>query len=238
MNQPELASQIALSVRNLRVSYRDASGKSFTALSLAELDLQSGAMLGITGPSGSGKSTLLYALAGLGENQTGNIAWGDVQLDRLPSTARDRWRRKTVGFVFQDFNLVAELSPLENVLLPAYFSRLSAPPALRQRARYLLERFGVPVSRSVTGHLSRGEQQRVALARALLFDPPVILADEPTASLDTDAAHLVIETLEGLARDEGRIVICVSHDKALVERCAPVLRLDHGAAAEPARNAA
>jgi putative ABC transport system ATP-binding protein len=116
---------------------------------------------------------------------------------------------------------------LQNVLLPASFERLAADRATRARAVSLLEHFSVPQARKSTASLSRGEQQRVAIARALLFDPPVILADEPTASLDAKAGDVVIEILLQLSRD-GRTVIAISHDQALLERFGSTVALDHG----------
>jgi putative ABC transport system ATP-binding protein len=127
-------------------------------------------------------------------------------------------------------NLLPELAPLQNVLLPASFERLMIDRETRARAAALLERFAVPQTRKTTAMLSRGEQQRVALARALLYDPPVILADEPTASLDANAGATVIDALVRLASDGGRTVIAVSHDPALLVRFATHVALDRGRA--------
>ena len=123
-----------------------------------------------------------------------------------------------------------ELSPLANVLLPASFENLSVSRALKERALMLLEGFGVPYKRASVVDLSRGEQQRVALARALLFDPPVLLADEPTASLDALAGEQVAQTLEDLSKQEGRTVIVVSHDPALINRIGTRCVLERGQA--------
>ena len=219
----------ALQARELRVRYLDADAKPQSVLDIAALDFAAGTATAIMGPSGSGKTTLLYALCGLAPLQPGgSIVWrGQDQLAR-PRAARDRFRRQTIGFVFQDFQLIPELSPLENVLLPARFDHFATPATLRARAGALLERFGVPVARCRAAQLSRGEAQRVALARALLRDPPLILADEPTASLDSAAAGTVIAALGALARDEGKLVITVTHDPVLAAQAGRVLRLDHG----------
>jgi putative ABC transport system ATP-binding protein len=216
-----------LVVENLAVRYCDGPD-AVTALQIDRLRVPRGSLVVVTGPSGSGKSTLLYAIAGLIRAEQGRTLWDDEDILRLPESTRDRWRRHTIGFVFQDFHLLPELSPVHNVLLPASFERFAVGAALRARAVALLGRFGVPQARSTTARLSRGEQQRVALARALLYDPPVILADEPTASLDVKAGAMVVETLARLATEDGRTVIAVSHDSALVSRFSTRIELDHG----------
>ncbi len=195
------------------------------AIELGELSLSPGALVVLTGASGSGKSTLLYLLSGLIAPQAGQVLWGGTDLARLSERARDRWRRQNAGFVFQDFHLLTELSPLQNVLIPAGFGRFSAR-ALRGRAETLLARFGVP-ARPRAAVLSRGEQQRTALARALLGDPAILFADEPTASLDAGAGREVADCLHQLA-DEGRLIIAASHDPALIARADLRLHLAHG----------
>src|SRR5579871_4378861 len=185
-------------------------------------------MLAVTGPSGSGKSTFLYAIGGLLRPRRGRVLWDEHDILAQGESARDRWRRHTVGFAFQDFHLLPELSPLQNVLLPASFERFAAAPAVRARAIALLDHFDVPQVRKNTATLSRGEQKRVAVARALLFDPPVILADEPTASLDAKAGDMVIDILLQLSQAEHRTVIAISHDQALLKRFPDVVVLDHG----------
>jgi putative ABC transport system ATP-binding protein len=214
-----------LAVSGLDVQFLDRD-RAFTALSIRSLAVGAGRSVAVTGPSGCGKSSLLYVLAGLLRPTHGQVRWGDGDLYALGESRRDAWRRQTVGFVFQDFELLPELTPLENVLLPASFAFVSTPTAVRERARQLLDDFGVPARRGGTGFLSRGEQQRVALARALLFDPPVILADEPTASLDTASAERVITSLVRLGIEEGRTVITATHDPALIARMARRVALD------------
>ncbi len=216
-----------LDAAGLRLSFRDAEGHLFPVLDIGALKAGAEALTVITGPSGSGKSTLLHALCGLQPVDAGTIRWQDTDIATLSEGARDRWRRQTVGLVFQDFHLIDELSPLDNILVPAWFSRFRAG-GLRDRAEALMRAYAVPTQRRRVADLSRGERQRVALARALLFDPPVILADEPTASLDRSAGAAVIETLCALARDRGRLVLAVSHDRDLIGAADRVLRLDRG----------
>jgi putative ABC transport system ATP-binding protein len=215
-----------LKIADLQVRYSNGAG-AVTALEIEQLSVPPGSLLAVTGPSGSGKSTFLYAIGGLLRPQRGRVLWDGRDILSEGEAARDRWRRHTVGFAFQDFHLLAELTPLQNVLLPASFERFAADRATRARAVSLLEHFSVPQARKSTASLSRGEQQRVAIARALLFDPPVILADEPTASLDAKAGDVVIEILLQLSRD-GRTVIAISHDQALLTRFGNTVALDHG----------
>ena len=141
---------------------------------------------------------------------------------------RDRWRRRNIGFVFQDFHLLPELTPLENVLLPATFERLVIDRAVRARASRCSIASRFPRRGGRRHALSRGEQQRLALARALLNDPAVILADEPTASLDAAAGAVVADALARLSTAEGRTVIAVTHDPVLISRCTRRAALDHG----------
>jgi putative ABC transport system ATP-binding protein len=216
-----------LKIEGLQVSYSNGAG-AVAALAIEQLNVPPGARLAVTGPSGSGKSTFLYAIGGLLRPQRGRVLWGGRDILSEAESARDRWRRHTVGFAFQDFHLLAELTPLQNVLLPASFERFAADSATRARAVALLEHFSVPQARKSTASLSRGEQQRVAIARALLFDPPVILADEPTASLDAKAGDVVIEILLQLSARDGRTVIAISHDQELLRRFSNTIALDHG----------
>jgi putative ABC transport system ATP-binding protein len=227
----------ALGIEDLQVGYSNGAG-AVTALEIERLSVPGGALLAVTGPSGSGKSTLLYAIGGLLKPRRGRVLWDGHDILSKRETARDRWRRHTIGFAFQDFHLLPELSPLQNVLLPASFERLTAPRAVRARAHALLDQLKVPQARASTASLSRGEQQRVAIARALLFDPPVILADEPTASLDAKAGAIVIDILIQLSMRDGRTVIAVSHDQALLTRFASTIALDHGRMSGPAWRAA
>ena len=220
-----------LRIEDLQVRYSNGAG-AVTALEIAQLSVPPGAQLAVTGPSGSGKSTFLYAIGGLLRPQRGRVLWDGRDILGAAESARDRWRRHTVGFAFQDFHLLPELTPLQNVLLPASFERFAADRALRARAIALLEHFAVPQARKSIATLSRGEQQRVAIARALLFDPPVILADEPTASLDAKAGAVVIDILLQLCARDGRTVIAISHDQELLQRFANKLALDHGRVTE------
>jgi putative ABC transport system ATP-binding protein len=158
----------------------------------------------------------------------GGIRWGNYDVAALSEWRRDRWRRDTVGLVFQDFQLFPELGVLDNILLPVHFDRLRMPAALRERARMLAERIGVDGATVRAGALSRGEQQRVAVARALIRRPALLLADEPTASLDPDNGRRVADLLFEMAGEAGATVLIVSHDPALLARVGAVYRLEAG----------
>ncbi len=173
--------------------------------------------MAICGPSGSGKTTLLHILAGLEWPRRGVVRWGEIEVTALPERVADLWRRETVGLVFQQFHLFPGLSALENVLLPLRFDRWSIDPAMRARALKLLERVGVRPDSDARG-LSRGELQRVAVARALLRKPAIVLADEPTASLDRDTANVVGDLLSSMCRGVNATLIVTTHDPLLAGR--------------------
>ena len=218
---------MTLVAEGLAVRFRDAEGLAFEALNVERVSFEPGRITAVTGPSGSGKTTLLFTLAGLIAPSKGRVIWKDQSISAWPESRRDAWRRHTAGLIFQDFALIAELSPLANVLLPASFGRVPNGFSPKQRAAALFESLGVPQSRRRISDLSRGEQQRVAIARALLFDPPILFADEPTASLDRDNAQTVISLL-GQAAKAGKTVVAVSHDDLLLGEAAVTHRLDRG----------
>lgn len=211
-------------LQGIRVDVADSLRSKRAILTVDELVFQPGELTVIAGPSGSGKSTLLNVISGITPVTSGSIsAFGETVTD-LRESSRDAWRRRTVGMIFQDFNLIGELSPLDNIRLPLSFGK---PARTATDAGVLMERFGIPSERARVSLMSRGEQQRVAIARALLFDPPLILADEPTASLDTQNGAFVIEALIAEAA-KGKTVIAVSHDPEFAGRAATTIHLDHG----------
>jgi putative ABC transport system ATP-binding protein len=195
---------------------------------LDRLEVAPGVTVALTGPSGSGKTTLAYLLTGIEPVRQGAVRWGGTDLARLGEGERDTWRRRHVGFVFQDFHLVPGLSILRNVLVSCYFDRLRPDPALVERAGALLDAFAVPTAGRQVGDLSRGEQQRVAVARALLRRPPVVVADEPTASLDAASGGRVVELLVRGVREVGATLLAVTHDPALIAAVDAVHHLEHG----------
>src|SRR5262249_21265194 len=202
-------------------------------LDIPRFSVAAGARVGIAGPSGSGKTSLLYVLTGIEAPTTGEIVWAGLDVGSLPESARDRWRRTNVGFVFLDFHLLSGMSAHANVVIPATFAHARTPRRLTQRGGELLARVGLERTAARVETLSRGEQQRVAVARALLFSPPVVVADEPTASLDADNAALVSDLLMSLCADHSSTLIVVSHDRRLLERLDIVHTLVDGSLVSP-----
>ncbi len=170
----------------------------------------------IMGPSGSGKSTLLYLLGGLDKPTDGELVIDGVDVRRLTGKQEYLFRRQKLGFVFQSFHLIANLTALENVMLPMELTHKVARLEMRERARHLLLQVGIDENRHNhrPGKLSGGQQQRVAIARALSNDPRVILADEPTGNLDSRNGKNIILLLKQLA-ERGKTVIVVTHDRSI-----------------------
>ncbi len=199
-----------LTVRDLVVTGEQGR----TLVRVPRFDAAPGALTVLRGPSGAGKSTLLFALAGLHLRVSGTVLWGDADIAAMgPSTAA--FRRAHIGMIFQDHLLFDELGMAANAGVAALFTRRRDRAAIRDRAAGALRRLGLPGGeRRRAATYSGGERQRIAMARALAHDPPIVLADEPTASLDRPAADRMAEDLAGLARS-GRTVVAVSHDPAL-----------------------
>jgi putative ABC transport system ATP-binding protein len=216
-----------IEVEDLSVRFRDANGGEIHALQSVSVRFEAGQFYTVIGPSGSGKTTLMQVIAGILRPSSGQITAAGVALGGLSEGKRDAWRRRHCGMIFQDFRLIEELSPLSNILVPAWFDHFATPSALRKRAETLLAHFNVPTRAGAVAMLSRGQQQRVAMARALLLDADIILADEPTASVDKANAVLIIDELERLAAS-GKTVICVSHDDRVAARADRVFEIEDG----------
>lgn len=185
-------------------------------LSVPDLVVPAGSAVAVRGPSGAGKSTLLHALSGLIRAARGRILWGGQDIATLTDSGRAAFRRDRIGFVFQEHLLFEELSAADNAGLAALYAASAARAAIRARGAAQLQRLGLePALRRPSGTYSGGERQRIAVARALAADPAVVLADEPTASLDRANADRLAADLVRLAREEGRMLIAVSHDPAL-----------------------
>jgi putative ABC transport system ATP-binding protein len=195
---------------------------------LREIDLAvtPGEVIAVVGASGSGKSTLLALLAGLDTPSAGSVTIEGADLFSLDEDRRAELRGRSVGFVFQSFQLLPSLTALENVMLPLELSGREDAEAM---AREMLERVGLGERlQHYPKHLSGGEQQRVALARAFVVRPKLLFADEPTGSLDADSGAAVIDLLFQMNREFGTTLILVTHDEQLASRCQRVVRLAAG----------
>ena len=225
----------AIIVENLAKRVPDAGG-ALSILEAVDFRIEAGQSVAIVGASGSGKSTLLSLLAGLDTPSSGRIQALGADLFAMNEDARAVWRATRVGFVFQSFQLLAHLTALENAQLPC---ELQGDAAGMARARDLLDRVGLGERlHHYPRTLSGGEQQRVALARAFAMRPPILLADEPTGSLDAATGERVIGLLFELNREAGSTLVLVTHDEALAARCERTIELHAGrvvagAAADP-----
>ncbi|WOS62941.1 ABC transporter ATP-binding protein [Sinorhizobium fredii] len=205
---------LSLTLADISVSY---PGLATPALEIDRLAIPAGAHVAITGASGSGKSTFVNIVTGLERARRGRIDWSGTDLVKFSESRRDRWRAENVGLIMQDFHLFPGLSALENVLLPARLSG-AASAEITGRGHDLLKRTGLQRPQQRIETMSRGEMQRVAVARALLRRPGVIIADEPTASLDVESGEAVGSLLLELAGQEESTLIVVSHDTRLTDR--------------------
>ncbi len=191
-----------------------------------DLDVMPGEVVAVVGASGSGKSTLLALLAGLDTPTAGTVELAGEDLFALDEDARAELRGRAVGFVFQSFQLLPSLTALENVMLPL---ELAGRDDAEAEARAILARVGLAErTHHYPKHLSGGEQQRVALARAFVVRPQLLLADEPTGSLDAASGEAVIELLFQLNRESGTTLVMVTHDESLAARCTRIVRLAAG----------
>ena len=214
-----------ITVRDL-VMRLPSGGQSLTILDGVSLEVAAGEVVAVTGPSGSGKSTLLGLLAGLDTPSAGSITVDGVEVTRLGEAELARFRRRTIGFVFQSYHLIPTLTALENVAVPLELAGTAQPlPA----ARRLLDEVGL-ASRAdhYPAQLSGGEQQRVAIARAVALAPPVLLADEPTGNLDSATGGHIIDVLLALNRQRGSTLVLVTHDAALAARAGRAIALRDG----------
>jgi putative ABC transport system ATP-binding protein len=204
------------------------------AVDAVDLDIDAGEAVSVMGPSGCGKSTLLHLIGGLDRPTAGELWLAGQRVDRLSETAWARLRRRTIGFVFQAFHLVDELTAVENVELPALLVGVSRRAA-RARAVGLLERLGVADRAGfLPDRLSGGQRQRVALARALVNEPMLVLADEPTGNLDSHATGEILRLFADLAT-AGQTLLLVSHDPRVAATTGRLLTMRDGAIIEDTR---
>lgn len=190
-------------------------GRTLRVLQGLNLEVPKGVMATVVGPSGSGKTTLLNILGALDRPTSGQAFIDGTDLNAMAERQLTVYRRQKIGFVFQFFNLIPNLTALENVMLPMEYARIPEKQA-KARARELLELVGMGHRTShFPGPLSGGEQQRVAIARALANDAPIILADEPTGNLDSRTGEEIVGLLHRLVQEQGKTVVVVTHDVAI-----------------------
>jgi putative ABC transport system ATP-binding protein len=235
MNATDSLSRVGSVLRThaLEKEYGQGSGL-VRALAGVDLEVASGETLAVMGPSGCGKSTLLHLLGGLERPSAGEVWLGGRRIDELSEKALARLRRRAIGFVFQAFHLMDELTAVENVELPALMAGRS-PRAARQRAEELLGRVGLTDrAEHLPAALSGGERQRVAIARALSNEPLVVLADEPTGNLDSAATADVLRLLDSL-RSAGQTLLIVTHDERIAATADRLISMRDGAFVEETR---
>ncbi len=217
----------ALETRGVVKQYQADAGTIF-AVNEVSLQVAAGEFVALVGPSGSGKTTMLSMLAALLKPSSGQILLDGEDLAGMSDARRVKMRREKIGFTFQANNLVPYLSAVENVELMLRLNK-RMDKAGRLRARELLARLGLSERmNNLPGQMSGGQQQRVAIARALIHNPSLVLADEPTASLDTERAYQVVETFAGLIHEQNRAGIMVTHDLRMCEYVDRVLQMRDG----------
>jgi ABC-type lipoprotein export system ATPase subunit len=235
MNADESPPQVGpvLRTRGLEKEYGQGTGLVH-ALGAVELDVAAGETVAVMGPSGCGKSTLLHLLGGLERPSAGEVWLDGRRIDRLSEKALARLRRRAIGFVFQAFHLMDELTATENVELPALLAG-SSPRAARRRAADLLEEVELTDrAEHLPSALSGGERQRVAIARALSNEPRVVLADEPTGNLDSAATLDVLRLLDSL-RAAGQTLLIVTHDSRIAATADRLISMRDGVFVEETR---
>ncbi|HNW15715.1 MAG TPA: ABC transporter ATP-binding protein [bacterium] len=199
-------------LKGISKSYKNAAGESFAVIKDLSLDLKSGAVLRLKGPSGSGKTTLMNILSGLILPDSGIVKAGSFEITAMNETRRDRFRAENAGYIFQTFNLLSPFSVIENIYAPLAFAG-KLPERFEEKAIEVLNEVGLAgLEKRKIYHLSVGQRQRVCVARVLFSEPKIILADEPTASLDTESARTVYRSIEK-CRSNGSTVIFASHDR-------------------------
>ncbi|MHB9003053.1 MAG: ABC transporter ATP-binding protein [Coriobacteriia bacterium] len=221
--------ELVLSLTDVTKTYR-LSDLDVPVLGGVDLDVARGEYVALMGPSGSGKSTLMNIIGLLDEPTSGSYMLDGEDASGLDDVRRAALRNRTIGFVFQTFNLLPRMNALQNVELPLHYSGATDG---RERARALLERVGMTDRLDhLPQQLSGGQRQRVAIARALVNDPALMLADEPTGNLDTRTGEEIMDLLDEL-HDQGRTVVLVTHDSEVAARADRIVRLRDGLIEQP-----
>ena len=217
-----------LIVKNLSKTFSSASG-DVKALDGINLTIDTGKFASIIGKSGSGKSTLLAMLGALDIPTSGSVKVDDVDIAKLSPSKQTSYRANKIGFVFQQYNLIPNLTALENVMLALEFGRFPSSKR-KERAKELLDEVGISADEQLRkpSRLSGGQQQRVSIARALANNPSIILADEPTGNLDSDTGKKIFDLLHKLSRSENTTIIAVTHDMDIAGKTDQTFKLKDG----------
>jgi putative ABC transport system ATP-binding protein len=219
--------ELAVHCRGVNKSY-GAGATRVTALRGIDLDVRTGELLMLVGPSGCGKTTLISCIAGILDHDQGRCSVFGHDFKSMPQREKTRFRARTVGFVFQAFNLVPTLTAAQNVAVPLLINQVPRAKAIA-KARDILDRVGLGARcASMPRELSGGEQQRVAIARALIHDPRIIVCDEPTSALDHETGHQIMEMLRSVAMRSGRSLVIVTHDARIFEFADRIAQMDDG----------
>jgi putative ABC transport system ATP-binding protein len=227
---PQVATPL-VDVRNVRKVYR-RDAQEITVLDGISLQVPEGEFVALMGPSGSGKTTLLNLIAGIDRPTSGQVMVAGTDVGSLGESALAQWRSRTVGFIFQFYNLIPVLSAVENVELPLLLTHLSRRDR-RERALTALKVVGLADrAQHYPRQLSGGQEQRVAIARAFVADPKVLVADEPTGDLDAKSAHEILDLLATLNRDFRKTIVMVTHDPRAAERAHSQRHLEKGVLVE------
>jgi putative ABC transport system ATP-binding protein len=217
----------SVEVRNVRKVYR-REAEEVPVLDGLSLEIPEGEFVALMGPSGSGKTTLLNLIGGIDQPTSGDVIVAGTNISRMGGGALAKWRSRTIGYIFQLYNLIPVLTALQNVELPLLLVRMSAAER-RKRAMFALELVGLADRlKHFPRQLSGGQEQRVAIARALVSDPKLLLADEPTGDLDRKSGEEVLSLLDRLHREHKKTIVMVTHDPHAAERATRTYHLEKG----------